>query len=150
MKLRQREKEEGEDRGEFAQAERDAARQLISGAIFRTLTDHTHPLCYGLPSGDRLPVFRSNRVVLEKSDSPYHTPISYGVDTLADGYASPENVKLLNGSAGAVVVPAGGGRAILLPDDPNFRAFWPATSRVFLNAVFFGPLTRPAIPRGGE
>jgi hypothetical protein len=149
VKLRQREKS-GESGGEFARAERDAARQLISGAIFRTRIDPTHPLCYGLPERDTLPVFRSNRVVLEKSDSPYHTPIVYSDDSLADGYASPENVKLLNGSAGAVVVPAGGGRVILLPDDPNFRAFWPATSRVFLNAVFFGALTRPAVPRGGE
>jgi hypothetical protein len=150
VKLRPREKETPKGDTEFAQAERDAARQLISGAIFRTRVDPTHPLCYGLPAQDTLPVLRSNRVVLEKSDSPYNTPITYGTDALADGYASPENVKLLNGSAGAVVVQAGGGRAILLPDDPNFRAFWPATSRVFLNAVFFGPLTRPAQPRGGE
>jgi hypothetical protein len=30
-----------------------------------------------------------------------------------------------------------------MADDPNFRGFWKATSRVFLNALFFGDLVDP-------
>jgi len=33
----------------------------------------------------------------------------------------------------------GRGHVILFPDDPNFRLLWPRLTRMFMNAVFFGP-----------
>ena len=32
-----------------------------------------------------------------------------------------------------------------MADNPNFRAFWYGTDRLFTNAVFFGPITQ--VPR---
>ena len=34
------------------------------------------------------------------------------------------------------------GRIISLVDNPNFRAFWYGTNKLFLNSIFFGQLMR--------
>jgi hypothetical protein len=39
-----------------------------------------------------------------------------------------------------VIQPLGKGHIILMSENPNFRGFWKASARVFLNAVFFGNL----------
>lgn len=136
-----------EERRPYDQASADAAEQLISGAIFRTRTDTTHPVCYGLPSEESLPVFRNNRVILEPTSDPYSTPVIYDKKPLLSGYVSARNQELLAGSASAAVVPVGSGRALLLVENPNFRAYWYGTSRLFVNALFFGPITRAGTAR---
>jgi len=54
------------------------------------------------------------------------------------GYISKQNLKAVGGSAAAVVTRLGRGRVISLSDNPNFRAFWYGTNKLFLNAIFFG------------
>ena len=56
------------------------------------------------------------------------------------GYCSDENVEKFKGSASVVVHPMGRGHIILMSENPNYRGFWKASSRVFLNAIFFGNL----------
>jgi hypothetical protein len=143
--LREAEKPQKERRPYASMAE-DEAEKLIAGAIFRTKTDPTHPVCYGL-SADPLPVFRNNRVMLEPTNSPYNSPVVYTEKPLWSGHVSKENVERLAGSASVVVVPVGSGRAILFADNPNFRGFWHGTSRLFVNAIFFGPITRTSPAR---
>lgn len=126
----------------YGSAEEDAARQLIAGAILRTKVDHTHPIGFGFAAGEAFPVFRNNQVVLEPPANPYSSPVVHDDRPLLSGYVSEENLELLAGSASVAVVPAGTGRAILLAEDPNFRGFWYGTNRLFLNALFFGPVTR--------
>ncbi|MEM7454589.1 MAG: M14 family metallopeptidase [Planctomycetota bacterium] len=127
----------------FASASSTEALKLISGAIFRTQIDPTHPLMFGLPSSD-LAVFRDHARMLEPSSSPYANPAIYdrGHPLLA-GYCSDENVESLKEAASIVVVPHGRGRFILMTDNPNFRGFWRSTSRVFINAVLFGEFVDP-------
>ncbi|NBP70992.1 MAG: hypothetical protein EBU52_19920, partial [Cytophagia bacterium] len=43
-------------------------------------------------------------------------------------------------SAAIVTSSLGSGRVILFTDNPNFRAFWYGTNKLFLNALFFGPI----------
>ena len=74
------------------------------------------------------------------STSPYSTPGVYEDDPLLAGYASAENQEALAGSATALVQTRGRGRVIVLLDDPNFRAFWWGTNRLFLNAILLGPV----------
>jgi hypothetical protein len=124
----------------FAEAGRDAARQQIRGAILKTELDLTHPICYGYADGE-LPVFRNNRVFIQPPSSPYVSPVVYAPEPLVSGYVSPENLTQLKGTASVVVLSKGRGRAILMADNPNFRAFWYGTNRLFLNSIFFGPLT---------
>jgi hypothetical protein len=146
--IRTRDGEQSADQNEppvrrpYAAARNDAAFQLVRGAIFRTHVDHSHPIGYGFAENALLPVFRNNRVFLELTKNAYSTPIVYDEKPLLSGYISAENLKTLAGSASVVVHSAGQGRAILIAENPNFRAFWYGTNRVFLNSVFFGPLVR--------
>jgi len=127
----------------FDSAATDRALKLISGAIFKTTIDPSHPLLFGLEDKP-LAVFRNHARFLEPSKNPYCNPVIYDVDSpLMAGYCSAENIERFKGAASVVVQPKGKGRFILMADDPNFRGFWKATSRVFLNGLFFGELVDP-------
>lgn len=127
----------------FAQAETNADLQLISGAIFEVEVDTTHPLAYGL-TDDRLCVFRDQRIFLEPSPNPYSTPAIYpGIDAKSGqiaGYTSNENLQRLSKTASVLVQQVGSGRIIMMVDNPNFRAYWYGSNRLFLNALFMSQL----------
>ena len=145
-----REPEEEEDesppeRRPYAEAETDAALELVSGAIFAAEVDVTHPLGFGLE--DRvLPVFRDAALWLEPSPNPYATPVVLTADPLRAGYASGANRTLAAGSAEVRVEKLGSGRVILMPGDPAFRGFWWGTRRLLVNAVIYGALV--GVPGG--
>ncbi len=120
-------------------ADMDATRgaQYIGGSIFNTKLDLTHPLGYGYNDED-LTVFRNSTLFLKKAENPYATPLYYTEDPLASGYISDENMEQLSGTASIIVSDAGSGRVISMTDNPNFRAFWFGTNKLFMNAIFFG------------
>ena len=122
----------------YASQRQTRALQLISGAIFQTQVDRTHPLCYGITTST-LPVFRNHSALLEPSSSPYQNPLIYQPEgtSLMAGYTSEENQAKFAGKASVSVMPLGSGRVVLLSDDMNFRGFWPQTRRVFYNSLFF-------------
>jgi len=132
----------------FDSADQTRALQLISGAIFQTQIDLTNPLFYGFTQ-TKLPVFRNHAKFLQPSSNPYGNPGIYDpVQPHLAGYCSEENLEKIKASASVVVTPIGKGRLIQISDPPNFRAFWHSTSRVFMNALFFGEFSDP--PRAGE
>ncbi len=119
------------------------ALQLISGAIFNTQVDLTHPLMFG-KTRKSLPVFRDHTSFLQPSDNPYCNPMMYdAAKPHLAGYCSQENLEKLKPSAAAVIHPIGKGRVVVIADNPNFRAFWHGTSRIFLNAIYFGDVMNP-------
>lgn len=120
-------------------AEMDAARgaQYIGGAIFNAELDLTHPLGYGFDDED-IYLFRSSTMFMEKPENPYATPVVYTDEPLAAGYISEENLEQLPNTAGVVVSGYGSGKIISFIDNPNFRAFWYGTNKLFMNAIFFG------------
>jgi hypothetical protein len=63
-----------------------------------------------------------------------------GDDLVVAGFTWPENTLAhLRGTAYVIDEPSGSGRAVLFAADPNFRLLWPSLSRLFLNALLFGP-----------
>ncbi len=132
----------------FDSASNERALKLISGAIFKTRADLTHPLLFGFTDSE-LAVFRNHAKFLKPSNNPYCNPVIYDEKRpLMAGYCSNENVEKFKGSASVVVKPIGSGRFILMADNPNFRGFWKATNRLFMNAIFFGDMANP--PRSGD
>jgi hypothetical protein len=111
--------------------------QYIPGAIFNTRVDKTHPIAYGIKD-QAVPVFREGTNIFELPPNPFATPVSYTSKPLIAGYISGENEKLLSGSAAVICNDFGRGQVISFADNPNFRAFWFGTSKLFMNAVFFG------------
>ncbi len=135
----QGEKEEKKEVIPKAYADMGAARgaQYIGGSIFHTRLDLTHPLGYGF-NDDELPVFRNSTLFMKKADNPYATPLYYTDNPLASGYVSDSNLEKLKGTAAIVVSRQGSGKVITMTDNPNFRAFWYGTNKLFMNALFFG------------
>ncbi|WP_026897531.1 M14 metallopeptidase family protein [Daejeonella oryzae] len=123
--------------------------QFIPGAIFQTRLDRTHPLAYGI-KGTSIPVFREGTGMFDKPKNPFVTPLAYTDKPLLAGYISKENEKLLKGSASIICSNFGSGQVISFSDNPNFRAFWFGTSKLFMNAIFFGNTLRSTSFDGEE
>ena len=125
-------------RSEGTYINRQTDRQInqIPGSIFETRLDLSHPLCYGF-TNNRLPVFKSSVIVARKDTVIYNNPVIYTGNPLLSGYCTKENIERLKGSAFASVH---GNRIISIYDNTNFRAVWYGTSKIFMNAIFFGQL----------
>ncbi|MEX0905426.1 MAG: M14 family metallopeptidase [Balneolaceae bacterium] len=111
--------------------------QVIGGAIFSSRLDLTHPLGYGFKNSE-MHSFRNSTQFLKRTANPYATPLYLTDNPLASGYVSDENLEKAGGSASVVVTRYGQGRVIAFVDNPNFRAFWFGTNKLFANALFFG------------
>lgn len=111
--------------------------QVIGGAIFEAKLDLSHPLGFGF-NKDKMPIFKRGTLFLQPSKNPYAMPLVYTDSPLMSGYISAKNEAELKNSASIIVSRMGRGRVITMADNPNFRAFWYGTNKLFLNAVFFG------------
>lgn len=111
--------------------------QVTGGAIFRINLDLTHPLAYGYKE-PTLNVFRDHNNFAQPIKDPYGAPAIYTDRPLVSGYMSARNEKLIRNSPAIVCNNLGSGKVIALLDNPNFRAFWYGTNKIFLNALFFG------------
>jgi len=111
--------------------------QRIGGTIFLGKIDITNPIGYGFKD-ENVTLFRSDTTFLEKAKNPFATPVYYSDSPLASGYISDENLEKIRGTASVIVSRSGSGRTISFIDNPNFRAFWFGTNKLFINAVFFG------------
>lgn len=120
-----------------------AAQSAINGAmstagtIFETQIDISHPLCYGYKQL-YLPVFKVNNTIFEDTQNAFNTPVMFTENPLMAGYVHPKNLERIRKSPAVVAQRVGGGQVISFTDNPNFRAFWYGTNKLFLNAIFFG------------
>lgn len=127
----------------YEDLEENSGAQVTGGAIFEASVDLSHPLAYGLEY-DRIPLFRNHNLMMEKSKNAYANPLVYTANPLLSGYVSEENLDRFKNSPAVTVSNVGRGKVITLTDNPNFRAFWFGTNKIFMNALFFGT----AISRG--
>lgn len=121
----------------YEMQERDAGAQVIGGAIVQAQLDLSHPLCFGYEN-PTLPLLRRGTVFFKLTQNPYATPLVYSDTPLLAGYISDKNLKKMAGSPAVVVSSFGKGRVISFADNPNFRAFWYGSNKLFANALFFG------------
>jgi hypothetical protein len=133
----------------YGDAQRYAGALSFDGAIFETIGDRTHPLLFGYEE-DHIPVFKGNTIFMEPSQNPYATPLVYTASPLVSGYMHRDFEPLLKNSACIVVSGLRSGRVILMAENPNFRAIWYGTNRLFLNGIFFGSLLRQGPMRSEE
>lgn len=126
-----------EDFKAYEDLEETSGAQVTGGSIFEAKVDLTHPLAYGMES-DRMPLFRNHNLVMEKSKNAYANPFVYTESPLLSGYVSEENLGRFKNSPAVTVSNVGRGKVITLADNPNFRAFWYGTNKIFMNALFFG------------
>lgn len=111
--------------------------QVIGGTIFSGMIDTTNPLAYGYRN-EEMHVFRNSTNFFERTSNPYATPLYLKDSPLVSGYISEENLERIGGTASVFVSGYGSGQVISFVDNPNFRAFWYGTNKLFANALFFG------------
>lgn len=115
----------------------DKDSKLTKGTIFATKLDITHPLGFGILSSEHA-VFRNSNLIMSPSKDPYSTVAQYTETPLLAGYVHEDNLKQIADSAAVIAERVQSGAVISFVDNPNFRAFWTGTSKVYLNALFFG------------
>ncbi len=126
----------------YAEKEDRDALEVIGGAIFAGDLDITHPLGFGY-SDRNIALPKDLKDVLERPANPYATVIAYATPPVLSGYASEANRIMLEGTAALIAERKGEGSVILFADDPNFRAYWYGTNKLFLNALFFSKAFDP-------
>ncbi|GAB4499585.1 MAG: M14 family metallopeptidase [Saprospiraceae bacterium] len=117
----------------------DRGAKRMAGAIFEMELDLSHPLCFGYERPS-LPMFLGDTLFIETTKNPYATPAVFSKEPLLAGYIHLKQKPLVANSAAITVGGIGRGRMICFAGNPNFRAFWYGTNRLFANAIFFGNL----------
>lgn len=137
VKVKDEAKEYGKEKRSYVQKSNYEGALETSGAILNTKIDPSHPLCFGYKQ-DELAIFKVNNIVFEDTENPYDTPLIFTSNPLIAGYVHPSNIVRFKNSPAVIAQNLGAGRIVSFSDNPNFRAFWYGTNKLFLNALFFG------------
>jgi hypothetical protein len=123
----------------FSYAEREKVRSLntISGAIFNTSLDITHPLCFGYTE-NTLPVFKTGTSVAKPLDIKYAEPVNFTAQPFLSGFVSDKNLELIKNAPVVSVQSFGRGKIISYHESMTFRGIWLGTNKLLANGVFFG------------
>ncbi|MFZ9504734.1 MAG: M14 family zinc carboxypeptidase [Cyclobacteriaceae bacterium] len=124
----------------FEDAANTEGARSIGGSIFQVDLDLTSPIGFGF-TDRKVSVYRNGLTFLQPSKNPYTNTAVYTSNPLIGGYLHKSQIKRVANSAAILINPEGQGRIILFADNPNFRGIWYGTNKLFLNALFFGPLT---------
>ena len=123
----------------YAKLTSDNGALAMPGAIFEAELDLSHPLCFGYRQ-NKLPIFLGDTIFLEKAKNPYATPVKLTEKPLISGYVHRKILPLASEASVVLVYGIGRGKVICFAGNPNFRAFWFGTNRLFANAILFGNL----------
>jgi len=113
----------------------------MAGSLFEAKMDLTHPLCYGY-TNPFVSIFKSNILFMDQNNEPYDSPVMYTDNPLQSGYLYRGYKNVVKNSAVVNIDNLGRGKVISMVDNLNFRAFWLGTSKLFMNAVYFGDIVK--------
>ncbi|MEJ1222210.1 M14 family zinc carboxypeptidase [Sediminicola sp. 1XM1-17] len=114
-------------------SEREGIKNAITGAIFKTKVDTTHPLAYG---------YKDTYFSLKLGDDAYEylengTAVYLDNDTMpVAGFAGSEAQKKIGKTLIFGAENYGRGQVIYMVDNPLFRGFWENGKLFFVNALF--------------
>ena len=77
---------------------------------------------------------------MDQNNNPYDSPVMYTDNPLQSGYLFRGHKENIRNSAVINIDQLGRGKIISMVDNFNFRAFWYGTSKLFMNAIFFGDI----------
>ncbi len=119
----------------YDKRERESAKNLITGAIFKIKMDTSHPLAFG---------YDDSYFSLKLSNDSYeYLSRGYNVGYLTDkvekvsGFAGSDALKTLNETLVFGEESHGRGSVIYMIDNPLFRSFWENGKLLLANAIFF-------------
>jgi len=118
----------------YANRQREYAKQMIIGAIFKTKVDNTHPMAYG---------YSKDYFSLKLGSSSYSLLDSGNVAHIGDnitkvsGFAGSKAMKGLKNSLVFGAENIGRGNIVYMVDNTLFRSFWENGKLFFVNSIFF-------------
>jgi hypothetical protein len=121
----------------YQDKEKLAGQQRIAGAIFQLELDLSHPLSFGLPRAE-LPVFKNDLMLLKVAGKDFVTVAKYRSGKQLAGFVAPELAGQISESPGLLAQNLGKGRVIAMVDNPAFRGYFQGSSRILVNALYFG------------
>ncbi len=114
-------------------SQRDQIRKAITGAVFKTRVDPTHPLAFGYPDsyyslklGSDAYAYLKGGTVAYLEDNP--RPVA--------GFAGSEALRQIPNSLVFGAEEFGRGQVVYMVDNPLFRGFWENGKLFFANALF--------------
>ncbi len=108
------------------------------GIIVNATLDTSSPIGYGYEQTE-IPVFKRNNIAIDRTQSQFDfEPIQYTTSPLLSGCISQTNLGRYSNAPAAFVIKCGQGRVIYFTDNMNFRSYWFATMKIFMNAIYFG------------
>ena len=118
----------------------DDAEHVIGGAIFAGDLDTSHPLGFGYADRN-IALHRNTTLTLARPENdPFAVVVEYPEEPLLSGYASQRRQDEIGGTPAVVARRLGAGTVVMFADNPNFRATFRGTEKMFMNAIFFGNL----------
>ena len=112
------------------------AQDIIGGSILEGDLDITHPIGFGIANRS-IASLRNTLIAFDRPENPWATVIEIPQNALLSGFASDENQANLAGKASVIAERHGQGSVILFADNPNFRAYFFGTNKLFMNSLFF-------------
>jgi hypothetical protein len=117
----------------YAEAEREQIKNLITGAIFKTDVDNTHPLGFGYSKNYFTLKLGTNSFDFLKNGA---NVVTLDDNTIVSGFAGSKTLTKQKGSLIFGTENIGSGKIIYLVDNPLFRGFWDNGKLFFANALF--------------
>ena len=124
------------EREDYADKIPNEVENIIGGAIMRGDLDNSHPIGFGYVSRE-VYTHRDTLIAFEPPKNPYATVVAIPENALASGFASADNQARLAGKASVVAERVGQGSVILFANNPNFRAYFYGSNKMFLNGLYF-------------
>jgi len=118
----------------FDETKRESIKKSITGAIFKTKVDNTHPLAYGY--SDTYFTLKLGSEAYEHLDSGSVVYLEGDKSTPVAGFAGSEAQKKITNTLVFGVEKHGSGQVIYMVDNPLFRGFWENGKLLFANALF--------------
>ena len=119
----------------YADREREYTKNLITGAIFKTDVDNTHPMAYGYD--EHYFTLKLGNASYSLLDSGYNVAYLGENPKNVSGYAGQDALKKLDNSLIFGEQRMGSGSVIYMVDNVMFRSFWENGKLFLVNAIFF-------------
>ncbi len=118
----------------YDQRERESVKGFITGSIFKTKVDPSHPMAFGYnDTYFSLKLGSSSYKLLQKG---YNVAYVENPQSIS-GFAGKDALKNLNNSLIFGEARIGDGSVMYMVDNPLFRSFWENGKLFFVNAIFF-------------
>ncbi|MEM6514694.1 MAG: M14 family metallopeptidase [Bacteroidota bacterium] len=119
----------------YANREREGAKNLITGAIFKTKIDNTHPLAFGYNNSYH--TLKLGRSAYQYLENGYNVGYLEANPKQVSGFVGSNATKNLKETLIFGEQRMGQGSAIYFVDNVMFRSFWENGKLFFVNSLFF-------------